>query len=169
MEQRMEQLIKIFIVDDDLTYLKSLENSLKESSYYKTEISTFQNGEECIKNLYLQPDVIILDYYLNSTDANAMNGIKTLAKIKDVNPKTRVIMLSGQENPEIAANSIKNGAMEYFAKNDTVFVKIKNVIKKMANNMETIRHLEEKIPLSRTINIIVLIILILLFLLSRIL
>lgn len=165
----MEQQIKVFIVDDDLIYLKSLENSLEESSYYKSELRTFLTGEECIKNLYLQPDVVILDYYLNSIDANAMNGLKTLAKIKEVDPKIKVIMLSGQESPEVAANSIKNGAMEYFVKNDTVFVKIKNVIKNIVHNKETIQHLEKRIPLSRTINIIVILILVLLFILSRIL
>lgn len=165
----MEQQLKIFIVDDDPIYLKSLENSLKETSYYKSEIHTFLSGEECIKSLSIKPDIVILDYYLDGkeTNQNHLDGIKTLIKIKNTSPKTKVIMLSGQENPEIAAKSIKNGALEYFMKNDAAFVKIKNIIKNMVNKKESILNIEKKIPLSRTINIILIIILILLFLLSR--
>ncbi|HSH66475.1 MAG TPA: response regulator, partial [Bacteroidia bacterium] len=55
--------IKIFLVDDDQMYLKALENEFKKNENF--EIITYTTGEECLKNLHLNPDVIILDYFLN--------------------------------------------------------------------------------------------------------
>ena len=45
-------------------------------------IETFATGELCVANLSHQPDVIILDYYLDRIDKHAMNGIEMLHQIK---------------------------------------------------------------------------------------
>ncbi len=57
--------IKLFLVDDDIVFLKLLEIELLQHADF--EIETFVTGELCIENLSHNPDVIILDYLLDGT------------------------------------------------------------------------------------------------------
>ena len=78
-----ENKIKLFLVDDDALFLKSLEIEFLEHADF--EIETYATGELCIENLSKNPDAIILDYQLDGIDKSAMNGIDTLDKIKAYN------------------------------------------------------------------------------------
>ncbi|MBA3901023.1 MAG: response regulator [Bacteroidetes bacterium] len=131
MEKR--EKIRIFFVDDDPIYLKMLENNLRSSKVYSSKVFTFKSGEEAIKNLHLKPDVIVLDYYLNGTDPNALDGIKSLEEIKHANPNIEVVMLSGQDRIEVAVNSIKSGAFDYVTKSESAFVRTQNAINNIVN------------------------------------
>ena len=84
--------IKIFLVDDDAVFLKSLEIDFLQSADFTIE--TYATGELCMDYLIHTPDVIILDYMLDGIKADAMNGIETLDKIKAFNPDIPVVMLS---------------------------------------------------------------------------
>jgi len=119
--------IIIFLVDDDPLYLKLLEFQFRENSNLKIE--TFLTGEACLENLFSNPDVIILDYILSSENINALNGLQTLAIIKETLPNTEVIMLSGMEHIEVATNSLKLGAFDYVVKNLNTFSRLKAGIK----------------------------------------
>src|SRR5665213_275466 len=87
--------IKLFLVDDDALFLKSLEIEFLHNADFAIE--TFATGELCVENLSHNPDIIILDYYLDSIDKNAMNGMETLDKIKSIHPDIPVVMLSSQD------------------------------------------------------------------------
>src|ERR1051325_11094149 len=95
-----EDKIKIFLVDDDAVFLKSLE--IEFLAHADFIIKTFSSGELCLKNLEQSPDVIILDFYLNGIEKSAINGIETLDKIKGFNPDIPVIMLSSQDKIDVA-------------------------------------------------------------------
>src|ERR1041385_6557228 len=92
--------IRLFLVDDDAVFLKSLEIEFLQHADFIVE--TFLKGELCIQNLAHNPDVIILDYHLDGVDKNALNGIETLDKIKKVNSDIPVVMLSAQDKIEVA-------------------------------------------------------------------
>ena len=55
--------VKIFLVDDDALFLKSLEMEFKLHGDF--EIETYTSGELCFQNLKNHPDAIILDYHLD--------------------------------------------------------------------------------------------------------
>ena len=118
--------IKIFLVDDDLIYLKLLGIELLEQGDF--DIETYATGELCLENLSHAPDVIVLDYYLDGIDKTAMNGIETLDKIKAVNPEIAVIMLSGQDSIDIAINCMHHKAFDYVVKSETAFIRLKKII-----------------------------------------
>ena len=118
--------ILIFLVDDDALFLKSLEIEFMQSS--ESSFKTFATGELCLKNLSLNPDIVILDYYLNSVDKNAMDGLETLDRIKAVNPQIPVIMLSSQDNIEVAVNCMKHQAFDYIVKSETAFIRLQKAI-----------------------------------------
>lgn len=121
-----DQEIKIFLVDDDKSYLYALGFHLKKEMKYK--IFCYETGEECLKNLYLNPDIIVLDYYLNGSNPDAINGLETLKSIKRRKSKTKIIMLSGQETLAVAASSLKIGAFTYVIKDLRALYVIKKLI-----------------------------------------
>lgn len=123
------QSILIFLVDDNELYLKALEKKFKMNP--DLTIRTFLSGEECINNLSTKPDIIVLDYFLDGKDQGAMDGFKTLVKIKEVSPGTNVIMMSSQESTEVAVNCLKYGAFDYIVKNEKLFCRLKQTIKKI--------------------------------------
>lgn len=121
-----ENKIKIFLVDDDALYLKSLEIEFLEHADFIIE--TYPTGELCLKNLSHNPDIIILDYHLDGIDKTAMNGLETLDKIKDSNPDIPVIMLSSQDKIEVAINCMHHRAGDYVVKSETAFMRLRKII-----------------------------------------
>ena len=79
-----EKKILIFLVDDDVLFLKSLEIEFTQNT--ESDIQTYATGELCLESIAQNPDVIVLDYYLNSVEKNAINGLETLDRIKTINP-----------------------------------------------------------------------------------
>jgi two-component system, OmpR family, response regulator len=121
-----ENKIKIFLVDDDALFLKSLEIEFLENVDFTIE--TYSTGELCVENLSNNPDVIILDYQLDGIVENAMDGLKTLDKIKAFNPKIPVVMLSSQDKIEVAINCMHHKAFDYVVKSETAFVRLQKII-----------------------------------------
>lgn len=117
----------IFIVDDDEMLTMMLTDHL--SRYPTFSIKSFATGEECLENLYLEPDIIILDFNLNSVDEKAANGLQILQKIKREIPSVKVIMYSSQEQYGIALQTIGKGAVEYVIKDKDAFFKIEEIIR----------------------------------------
>jgi len=128
---KKENTIKLFLVDDDALFLKSLEIEFIEHSDFTTEtyiIETFATGELCVENLDLNPDVIILDYHLDGIDPNAMNGLETLDKIKAFNQDMPVVMLSSQDKIDVAINCMHHKAFDYVVKSETAFLRLQKII-----------------------------------------
>ena len=121
-----ESKIKLFLVDDDAVFLKSLEIEFIQQADF--EIETFATGELCLNNLSHIPDVIILDYHLDGIDKKAMNGIETLDKIKAFNPDIPVVMLSSQDKIDVAIKCMHHRAFDYVVKSETAFVRLKKII-----------------------------------------
>ncbi len=119
--------VKLFLVDDDAVFLKSLEIEFLEHA--DLEIETFSTGELCIAQLDKNPDIIILDYHLDGIDKLAMNGIETLDKIKEFNPNISVIILSSQDKIEVAVNCMHHLAFDYIVKSETAFMRLQKAIK----------------------------------------
>jgi two-component system, OmpR family, response regulator len=118
-----EKKIKLFLVDDDAMYLKLLEIEFLENADFAIE--TFATGELCVSNLSHNPDLVILDYYLDGIDKTAMNGIETLDKIKAYNQDTPVVMLSSQDKIEVAIDCMLHKASDYVVKSETAFIRYK--------------------------------------------
>jgi DNA-binding NarL/FixJ family response regulator len=108
---------QLFIVDDDELVLEIMGNYLKDK-FKSYHIKTFKTGEDCINNLNLKPDIIVLDYYLDGNDVNAEDGLATLKKIKEASRKIEIVILTKNDNEEVALNCLKYGAADYIIKNN---------------------------------------------------
>lgn len=118
--------IKLFLVDDDAVFLKSLEIQFLQHGDF--EIETFATGEMCLNKLSQKPDVVILDFHLDGIDKTAINGIETLDKIKEYDSETPVIMLSSQDKIEVAVQCMHHNAFDYVVKSETAFVRLQKII-----------------------------------------
>jgi len=121
-----EKKILLYLVDDDALFLKSLEIEFSDNT--ESEIKAFATGELCLEKISQNPDVVILDYHLNSVDKNAINGLETLDRIKSLNPLIPVIMLSSQDKIEVAVNCMKHQAFDYIVKSETAFLRLQKAI-----------------------------------------
>ena len=119
----------IFLVEDNDVYRKTLETNLKERINHNTQIRSFSNGEDCLKNMNMKPKIVVLDYYLDGSSPTAMNGLEVLKKIKSTRPETMVLMLSNQDNMQVATDTMKYGAFDYVSKNENSFIRVENAIK----------------------------------------
>lgn len=118
--------IKLFLVDDDAVFLKSLEIQFLQHGDF--DIKTFATGEMCLNKLNEKPDIVILDFHLDGIDKTAINGIKTLDKIKKFNIEIPVVMLSCQDKIEVAVECLHHNAFDYVVKSETAFVRLQKII-----------------------------------------
>jgi len=118
----------IFIVDDEPLLSEMLTDYLKDR-YADFHIKSFPTGEACLMSLDENPDAVILDYYLNSKEKDAANGIDILKEIKKRNKALPVIMLSSQKSYGTATKTIMYGAVHYVIKGQDAFEEIFQLIK----------------------------------------
>jgi len=123
----MAKIKSIFVVDDNKMFAQMMKDHLSENPQF--EVKIYHTGEECLKNLFLGPDVIILDYNLNDESKEAKNGLEILAEIKKKTPSPHVIVLSSQERYGIALETISKGAEQYIIKDDKAFENIDSYLK----------------------------------------
>lgn len=115
---------KVFVVDDDPWYVQVIEYFLTKHSDY--ELVRFANANDCLANLYLNPDLITLDYGLPDG-----TGIEVLHKIKQYNKHIPVIVISAQDDIKVAVNILKAGASDYFVKDDNIKDLLWNAIERI--------------------------------------
>ena len=116
----------IFLVDDEPIQNEMLKDYLSERFLY--DIKTFDNGEDALKNMGENPYIVVLDYHLSAHNPKAKNGVEILKTLKESYPETQVIMLSGQDQLEVAIDSMKYGAYDYVVKGETAFSRMENII-----------------------------------------
>jgi len=128
--------LKIYLVEDDAFFGESLKYHLKLNPDY--DIQLFQTGKECIENLYKKPDIICLDFGLPD-----ISGDKLLKKIQEINNQIPIIVISGQEDIEVAVNFLKAGAKDYIIKSEHTKELIWNAIIKIRENLDLVHEVEE--------------------------
>ncbi len=130
-----EQNKKVLLVDDELDLREVLEISLLDFGY---TVLTAENGKEALEVFKKENPIIVL------TDIKMpeMGGIELLRKIKNHNPDTEVIIITGHGDTDLAIKSLKYEAIDFIAKpisNDALEIALKR-----ANDKITTRHqLEE--------------------------
>lgn len=104
-----QETISIYIVEDDAVYSAVLGHFLSLNPDFK--VKKFFTAKDFLAALPDKPDIVTLDYTLPDS-----NGDQLLAKVKEVSPTTKVIIISGQEDIKIAIDLFKKGANDYIVK-----------------------------------------------------
>ena len=125
----------VFIVDDEESILKLLTHWVKSKWGYN--VRTFTNGTDALNSLSDSPSLVLLDIMLPD-----INGNEVLKKIKSLNENIPVIMLSAQGSVEVALESIRLGAFDYFPK-PIDQNRLEPAIKNAIQNYELIKRIDE--------------------------
>ena len=117
---------KLFIVEDDPMFAEMLQDFLKSRPQW--EVTYFSDGESCVQSAFQNPEVVIIDYHLDSVNASGMNGLQTMVALKKQSPEAHCIFLSGQERYGVALKTISQGAENYIIKDDKAFEEIGRIL-----------------------------------------
>jgi two-component system nitrogen regulation response regulator NtrX len=99
----------ILIVDDEPGVRSSLSGVLRDEGYSVEAVAT---GEACLDRLTRGPvDLIVLDVWLPG-----MDGLATLARLRERQVDSQVVLISGHGNIESAVRAIKLGAFDFVEK-----------------------------------------------------
>jgi two-component system OmpR family response regulator len=118
----------IYIVDDD-PFINMLIVKRFTAEGYKME--AFESGEDCLKALNKNPDLIILDYLFVKEDKKFMNGMEIFDKIREMKPGIPVIMLSGQDKGEVVLEMARKGIVDYIIKDSSLIDNLNVAIKEL--------------------------------------
>ncbi len=103
------QKSKVLIIGDDDSNAKFLSSYLLRRNF---EVSTAATGEEAIRMFrVVDPVIVLLDVAMQG-----MSGLETLERLKQIKSDVSVIMISGQNDPEVIFRASKLGADDYLAK-----------------------------------------------------
>lgn len=118
-----KQTANLFIVDDDALSTALLKQHLNDKFGTSINILTFISGKSALEKIDKHTSIVILDYNLEGE-----NGNDVLRSIKEINPKTEVIMLTSNEDITIAIESFRKGATDYVIKGNKASKKITHIV-----------------------------------------
>ncbi len=99
----------ILIVDDEPGVRSALCGVLRDEGY---DVQAVESGEKCLDRVVRDVvDVIVLDVWLPGLD-----GLATLARLRQMKVDSEVVLISGHGNIESAVKAIKMGAFDFVEK-----------------------------------------------------
>jgi DNA-binding response OmpR family regulator len=111
---------KVLIVDDNLRVRELLYNTLTKQGY---KVITATEGKQALELFGIQkPDLILLDFKMPD-----LNGVEVLTKIKSLDNKVKIIMLTGYESEGLEKQARLLGASGFLPKSSGMEVIVKAV------------------------------------------
>jgi DNA-binding NtrC family response regulator len=100
---------KVLIVDDEKGFLDVLAERMQSRGM---EVTTATSAKEALQKLDVETfDAIVLDLMMPE-----MGGIEALQRIKEKNPDSEVILLTGQPSVSRGVEAMKLGASDFLIK-----------------------------------------------------
>ena len=100
---------ELIIVDDDFPFRERLSRSMQKKGF---KVENFSNSLETIKRISIKKfDYAIVDMRLEDG-----SGLELIKKMKEKNPNTKSLLLTGYGNIATAVAAIKSGAIDYLPK-----------------------------------------------------
>lgn len=124
---RVLRNMKVFIVDDDLFCSNLYRHSLSQTGL--ENIYLFQTGEECLRNITMSPDIVLLD-----NDMANMDGLQVIKHIRNRNPSIHVLMVSARKENDIAVEALASGAATFILKDGNETAHLNYAVSKIISN-----------------------------------
>ncbi|MFW8590497.1 PEP-CTERM-box response regulator transcription factor [Glaciecola sp. 2405UD65-10] len=103
---------KVLVVDDDLGIQKQLKWALTDF-----DVTFASDRPSAISQLRrVEPSVVTLDLGLPPDPTNASEGLLALQEILSLAPHTKVIVVTGNNEKQIALDAVKLGAYDFYQK-----------------------------------------------------
>lgn len=102
-------MAKILIVEDDVAFCQMLETFLTKKGY---EVNASHTGNDALAKIKSNNyDIVLTDVRLPDRDGNEILQI-----LKEEHPGTKVILMTGYAEVNLAVDAIKTGAFDYISK-----------------------------------------------------
>jgi DNA-binding NarL/FixJ family response regulator len=105
--------VRVLTVDDFEPWRRFVSSTLKNKTKFQVICEVGDGLDSVRKAEELQPDLVVLDIGLPR-----LNGIEAARQIRKVAPKSKVIFLTENDCPDIAAEALTTGASGYVVKSD---------------------------------------------------
>lgn len=105
----------LFIVEDNVMFAESMKIMLENKGYV---VHLFHTGEQMISSWTEDPDVILLDFYIETELGTAMNGEQILRFIRRISRSLPVIILTSNTDISEATQLLKLGAVDFIVKDE---------------------------------------------------
>lgn len=128
-------ITRIFVVEDNDFFAQLIKQKLETND--QNEVTLYNNGEDFKAALYLNPDIVVLDYNLPNT-----NGIDILKEIKNFNDQIKTILLSGQEKVDVVLEAFEYGAEEYIKKDDNALAMLDLKVQKHSKSVNLLKEVD---------------------------
>ncbi len=102
----------LLVVEDD----PGLQKQLKWSFENYTVVIAGDRAEAITAVRRYQPSVVTLDLGLPPDPANASEGLATLKEILELTPATKIIVVTGNDDREVAVQAVALGAYDFYQK-----------------------------------------------------
>jgi len=100
---------KILIVDDDADIRRAFRRNLEREDLQVIDASS---GEEAVKRVAMErPDLLMMDIRMGAT-----SGLDTLRKLRELDPRLTIIMMTAYGTTQTAIEAMKLGAYDYVLK-----------------------------------------------------
>lgn len=135
-------MLKILLIEDDISFCKLLEKFLIKNGYAVAAVYSATEARNAIKKEYF--DLILTDLRLPDYD-----GIELMTEFKDVFPSIPVILMTGYSDVNTAVKAIKNGAADYISKPfnpEEVLLVISNALKTAVSSAAVIKEVTKFKP-----------------------
>jgi len=130
---------KILVVDDDADIRRAFRRNLETDVLKVVEAAS---GEEAIRQVAVErPDLIIMDIRMGAT-----TGLDTLRKLRSLDPKLMIIMMTAYGTTQTAIEAMKFGAYDYVLKPLDV-PKLKALIEQALHSARAMRQVVSYEPL----------------------
>ncbi len=100
---------KILVIDDEINILKVIELSLSSQNFLPEIFSNPVDALKRAREIYF--DLAFIDLKMEPID-----GLQTLASLKEISPDTTSVLMTAHGSIETAVEAIKGGAYDYITK-----------------------------------------------------
>jgi DNA-binding NtrC family response regulator len=112
----------ILIIEDEETLARNIAAYLRRAGYETAHAEDAERGLALLGAF--APDVVLLDYNLPG-----MDGLEALRRIREIDRRVKVIMMTGHGSVRIAVEAMKASAFDYVAK-PVVLAELRSMIDK---------------------------------------
>ncbi len=142
---------RILIVDDEEVICNVLERRLTKEGYLCT---TAHNGKEALSRFYKDTFSLII----SDIKMPEMNGIELLQRVKAIDPKMKMIMVTAYPEIDLAVNAMKLGAYDFIIKPadlDLIVMSVRKALesKRLEEEIEAYQNRLEELVEERTIKL----------------
>jgi len=129
---------KVLLVDDEKEFVETLAMRLETRGL---TVSVAETGEMAVEKVQEKSfDAILLDLAMPG-----MDGIDTLKRLRELNPDSQVILLTGQATVKKATEAMRLGALDLLEKPVDIEVLVEKIEEAATNKMRlTEQRIEEE-------------------------